>query len=136
MTLICGAPNSGKTTQSQTMSLVYHLSQFYQGNFNQQFIDCTNYLSTLHIDFCIEGVYNTIVLRKTLLNACKNQWYKKCIYREISFNTCLKREKRHRSVTTLKKAYDILEPPTLDEGWDEIIIIHEDNTKTIKKRVN
>lgn len=136
MTLICGVPNAGKTTHSKKVSPSYHSEDFFQGNFEEQFVKCNEFLSTLEEDFYVEGVYNTVDLRKALLEACKDQPYKRCIYREISLESCLKRENRHRHPFVLRQAYSILEPPTLDEGWDEIITIHEDGTETVQKRNN
>ena len=133
-TLICGVPNSGKTTYSKLFSPIYHSEDFFRGNYEQQFVDCNKFLSTLDFDFYIEGTYNTIAFRKELLEACKHHKYKQCIYREISLETSLKRERRGRCLSSLKIAYKMLAPPTLDEGWEEIIVIHEDGTETIQKR--
>lgn len=131
-TLICGVPNAGKTTHGSKV-LAYHLEDFFTGDFRKQFVRCNEHLSTIDSDFYIEGVYNTVALRKALLEACKNHEYKRCIFRIISFETCLKRENRGRPECVLRSAYNKMEPPTLAEGWDEIIIIDEDGTETVIK---
>ena len=74
---------------------------------------------------CVEGVYNTIKERKTLLDSVKHQDKKICIWLDTPLEECIEREKnyRKRPIGIVHAHYRSFEPPTLDEGWDEIIVI-------------
>jgi predicted kinase len=71
----------------------------------------------------VEGVYNRIDQRVALLDAVKEKnLYKICIWLDIPINKCLHRERayRKRPEIIVKHQANRLEPPTYEEGWDEI----------------
>jgi hypothetical protein len=114
LTLICGLPRAGKTTYSQQFKDVIHLdtSGAYKGVLHK-----VKYLSG---DIIVEGVYRLKYERNKLINTYNTDKYK-CIW----LNTP---DKIRRSRDGWDKWCDKpFEPPTLEEGWDEIIIISGEN---------
>ena len=120
LTLICGLPNAGKTTYSAKYDTVIHFDDF--GN---SFEKCTKAVSEVQGDVCVEGVYNSARRRKQLLDACKHQDRKVCIWIDTSFEECIRREReyRKRPMGIVHAHHKSFEKPTLDEGWDEVIVI-------------
>lgn len=125
LTLICGIPNAGKTTYSSQHINVIHLDDGRSPHLNERFKECNETASEMQGDVCVEGVYNSAKCRKQLLEACKHQDRKVCIWLDTSPEECKRREReyRKRPVGIVDAHYKSLEPPTLDEGWDEIIVI-------------
>ena len=113
ITLICGLPRSGKTTYSERFEDVIHLdtSGAYNG-VNRRLEHRTG-------DVIVEGVYHTKSLRERLLKAYKGTG-SRCIW----LNT--PDEIRHNRRGWDKFCDYPFEPPTYDEGWDEIIVIRGD----------
>lgn len=119
MTLICGIPNAGKTTYSSRYESVIHFDDFHNS-----FEKCNKAVARVSGDVCVEGVYNSVRRRKELLEACGHQDRKVCIWIDTPYEECLRRERsyRKRSCGIVHAHYKGFEPPTLAEGWDEIII--------------
>ena len=72
--------------------------------------------------------------RKILVSESKTK--NTCIWLDTPLEICLDRERngRKRSDHLVIWANDEFEPPTLDEGWDEIIIIRgDDNVECISR---
>ena len=114
LTLICGLPRAGKTTYSERFDDVIHLdtSGAYKGVIHR--------LKYKDGDIIVEGVYHTQRQRKDLIQAYKGQGFK-CIWLDTPQEV---RRYRHG----WDKHCDFpFEPPTLEEGWDEIIIIRGNN---------
>lgn len=113
--LICGIPNSGKTTFSELFKNVIHL-------------DCT-YFKLYEIierndnNLIIEGCFETKLSRKKLLSKIKSN--KICIYLKTDLWVCLDRELnyRKRGSKLVMHYYEKFEEPELEEGWDIIITI-------------
>lgn len=124
LTLICGIPNAGKTTYSAQYDNVIHLDD---ANDCRQCNAQCGIASRVNEDICVEGVYNQAWQRKALIEACQNQSPKVCIWLDTPLEECLERERngRNRVLATVRLHHKILEPPTYDEGWDEIIRIGE-----------
>lgn len=124
MTVICGLPNAGKTTYSKRYVKVIHYDDI-------PLITPKRYeYINEHIedDICIEGVFGEKQRRIDIVNTCKGKCIKAvCIWLNTPKEECLKRENRGRPHGIVKLHSNIFEPPTLDEGWDEIIIIRGDN---------
>ena len=121
LTLICGLPNAGKTTYSKRYKDVLHLDDM---PVRQQFEICRERASQIKGDVVVEGVYVTAEDRKALLEACKDNSPKVCIWLDTSLEECLEREKKYRKrpMSIVTCHHKMLQPPTYDEGWDEIII--------------
>ena len=123
ITLICGIPNAGKTTYSQRYENVIHLDDVPRSG--GQFHNCNRMASEAKGDVCVEGVYNSVRRRKELLEACKHQDRKVCIWLDTPLEECLKREAsyRKRPMGLVYSHHKTLEIPTEEEGWDEVIVI-------------
>lgn len=113
LTLICGLPRAGKTTYSKQFNNVIHLdtSGAYPGvirRIKREKIE----------DIIVEGVYSRSKERVVLINAYCGSGLK-CIWLNTSDNI-------RRSRPGWDKWCDKpFEPPTYEEGWDEIIIIKD-----------
>lgn len=113
LTLICGMPRAGKTTYSQRFDNVIH-------------IDFTGYPKAKMLvggttdDIVVEGVCEHPQMREKFINAYKGQG-KRCIWIDTPLEV-----RKQRPMWHLYNGLTF-EPPTLDEGWDEIIIIRGDD---------
>lgn len=115
MTLICGLPNAGKTTYSQRYPDVIHLDDFPRN----KFLNCNAFVSTQD-DCVVEGIYNLRCRRLKLLEAYHGNAPRICIWIDTPLDVCIQRESRGRPQSVVKSPF---QPPTLDEGWDEIRIV-------------
>ena len=120
LTLICGIPSAGKTTYSSRYDNVIHYDAYHRNCHI-----CNHAVSRIQGDVCVEGVYNTIEERKKLLDSAKHQDKKICIWLDTPLEECLEREKnsRKRMPSIILKYHERMQPPTLDEGWDEVIVV-------------
>lgn len=111
--LICGLPRSGKTTYAQNYNseIVLHLDTTMYG---YQGIKTKVWQTTG--DIIIDGVYHTKEHRMNLLKVYQGN-YKKCIW----LNTPIEIRKQRDGYIYMKNEY--FEPPSYDEGWDEIEVI-------------
>lgn len=123
LTLICGLPNAGKTTYSSKYDTVIHFDDIPRKG--GQFENCNKRASEVKGDVCVEGVYNSARRRKQLLEACKHQDRKVCIWIDTPLEECIRREceYRKRPIGMVHAHRKSFEPPTLEEGWDEVIVI-------------
>ena len=117
--LICGQPRAGKTTFSHYFDGIcdiMHLDDF-GGRCYERVIK-----HLPQTDVVVEGVYWRAEQRKALLNAYNGK--AKCIYLDTS-------EKVKRTRNGYCKACEHeFEPPTYAEGWDDIIVIGDDNVES------
>lgn len=124
LTLICGIPNAGKTTYSQQYEHVIHLDRMPSPMFRDKYTECIRQASLREGDVCVEGMFTRREQREQLIKACENQSPKVCIWLDTPLDECVKREEsfRKRSVHMVRHHHQQFEPPTLDEGWNEIVI--------------
>ena len=119
MILICGIPNAGKTTYSSQFKKVIHCDDVIGRN------RLVKIIAMIKDDpsVCVEGVCERALERKSFVEASNE--YNKCIWLNVPVDECIKREinGRNRSVHMVQWAYEDFEPPTYDEGWDEIEVI-------------
>lgn len=130
MILVCGIPNAGKTTYSKQFKDVIHYDDLQlttKGRYKKinEFVakgECV-----------VDGVFGKRENRCSLIQSCPKDEKKVCVWLNTSLSVCLEREKkyRNRSLFMVKSHYNSFEPPTLDEGWDEIIIIRGNNEQSI-----
>lgn len=113
ITLICGYPRAGKTTYSQKYDNVIHLDTV-KGYMGSRYRGVYKVVSETDGDVVVEGVFGRVKERTELLKAYKGK--KVCIWLDTPLEV---REKREGYI----KHRDYFEPPTLEEGWDEIIKI-------------
>lgn len=112
LTLICGLPRAGKTTYSKKYDNVIHLDYCgaYRGVIRR--------IRQIEGDVVVEGVYRLARERKGLLQAYQGEGCK-CIWLDTP-------DEVRRSREGWDKYCDKpFEPPTLDEGWDDITIIRD-----------
>lgn len=110
--LICGLPRAGKTTYSSLFDDVIHLdtSGAYRGVIHR--------LKSENGDIVVEGVYRLASERIRLIKAYNGTGLK-CIWLHTP-------DEIRRSREGWDKFCDQpFEPPTYDEGWDEIIEIRD-----------
>lgn len=113
LTLICGLPRAGKTTYSQKYENVIHLDS------SGAYLGVEKRVNHKYGDIIVEGVYAKRGQRERLIAACNADNFK-CIW----LNTP---DKIRHSRKGWDKYCDYpFDPPTFDEGWDEIIIIRGD----------
>ena len=122
LTLICGHPNSGKTTFSQRFENVLHLDDFPPS----KFLNCNEAVRKADGDVVVEGIYNLRCRREKLLEACMNKKPKICYWLDTPLEVCRERERTGRQRDGVME-HSYFESPTLDEGWDEIQIIRITN---------
>lgn len=119
--LICGLPRAGKTTYSQRYEDVIHLdtSGAFEGVIRR--------LSHRDGDVVVEGVYRHASQRKELIRTYKGEGFK-CIWLDTPLEVRMSRKGWDKWCDRVP-----FEEPTLDEGWDEIIIIRGDDEQRISK---
>ena len=119
--LICGLPRAGKTTYSERFDEVIHLdtSGAYQGVLRR--------LKHKDGDVIVEGVYRLIKERENLIRAYNGTVFK-CIWLETPDEV---RQSRRGWDKWCDRPF---EPPTLDEGWDEIIIIRGEHEQRYSRQ--
>lgn len=120
LTLICGLPNAGKTTYTKRFENAMH-----QDDIGTRVIDAIREAAG---DVVIEGYFGTSDIRRKAINA--HNGHAKCIFIDISAEESIRREDRNRHPQILRNAARFFEPPTYSEGWDEIIVIGDDNVKS------
>ena len=131
LTLICGIPNAGKTTYSETYDNVIHLDDFDDRLFRERFRKCSKKASEIGSDMCVDGCYHVSEVRMELLEMFRGKDFKKiCIWINTPLETCLERSNRSTNCGIVKLIGNIFQPPTMEEGWDEIIVVTPDENRT------
>ena len=110
-----GMPNAGKTTYCERFGNVVHLD-------DRRTIAATCKAMHGMDDVTVDGIFPTRSTRRRLLRAYEGNG-KRCIWLDVPYGECLRRETRGRSSAFFERFSDLFEPPTYDEGWDEIIIV-------------
>lgn len=120
--LICGLSNAGKTTYSRKFDNVIHYDEV-GGTTRQRHEAIVNMAKKQEV--CVEGVYSEAFRRAELAQAIKGR--KVCIWLNTPLDVCMSRPDF--------KGTRKFEPPTLAEGWNEIIIIGGNDVKSISNEV-
>lgn len=120
LTLICGMPRAGKTTYSQRYSNVIHCDGIGYHNVKSM-------VSEIIDDVAVDGIYNDSRIRERLATVYTGKG-KRCIWVDTPLEV--------RKTRPMWQPYRGLEftPPTLDEGWDEIIIMRGDEVERISRQ--
>ena len=119
LTLICGLPNSGKTTYSGNYENVIHFDGVQHVTLDEHYINCHKMVSEAQGDVCVEGVYGSPERRRQLLAAARNQDKKVCVLITTPYEVCISRKSKPKFIVDMCRGG--FKKPTLDEGWDEII---------------
>ena len=117
ITLVCGLPNSGKTTYSTRYDTALHYDDISRLSIKER--DDVYRASNAE---CFEGIFNTARSRRNILAQTKRE-RKVCIWINTPLEVCLARENRGRPPEVVLHHWQTFEPPTMDEGWDEVIVI-------------
>lgn len=131
LVLICGLPNAGKTTYSLQYDNVVHVDEVVaqKRSLTDTLLDMIREADKESVDLCIEGVFPMANIRKMFRKEYSGK--AKCIWLDTPYEECIKRENRGRAQLLIENCQKIFEPPTYDEGWDEIIIIGGDDNGNI-----
>ena len=114
--LICGLPRAGKTTYSQEYIDKYPIIHLDNCGANP-YDGVERRIKRMVDDIVVEGVYNRKSERIRILSHRKDDENKICIWLDTP------QEVRQTRKGWRKDCDFPFEPPTFDEGWDEIIII-------------
>jgi predicted kinase len=128
-TLICGIPNAGKTTYSSKYSNVIHMDDVVPQKKGLAYEEVCDSLFKCDSDICLEGVFVASRIRRKLCESYKGE--KICLWLDTPIEECIARENRHRGTFIISNCAQHFEPPTLDEGWNEIIIIRGEHEQRI-----
>lgn len=120
MTLICGLPNAGKTTYSRRFEGVIHYDNLKLTT-RQRYEHLNDLVSKGNA--VLEGVFGERKRRMEFISNTPANERKVCIWLNTPVDTCHARENRGRPQTIVTLHARTFQPPTYDEGWDEIIII-------------
>ena len=122
MILICGIPNAGKTTYSSRFDNVIHFDGL-RGTMKQMFSSVVEMVSR-NPDICVDGVYANACERKRLVAAASRS-KNTCVWLDTPVDVCVSRENRNRPEELPAWTRQTFEPPTYEEGWDEIIVLKD-----------
>jgi Shikimate kinase len=122
--VVIGLPNAGKTTYSERFTDVLHYDEISKYSRAER----EDIYRSFHGN-CIEGIYNSKQSRERLLSCLEDNSRKVCVWIDTTEDECIRRENRGRPSRLVSLHAETFEPPTLDEGWDEIIRLQggEDN---------
>lgn len=110
-TLICGPSRAGKTTFSKQFEKVLHADECCGAKLYEQLP---------RFDAC-EGLFLKKASRKRVCKAWENKGRLVLIWLDTPLNVCLSRGGRPEFI--IRDTADKFQPPTYEEGWDEIIVI-------------
>lgn len=143
---LCGIPGSGKSTIGKQLALSAGASfcecdEFFKNHKNEKtgviiklfHSRLTELLLSGNRVVC-DGMYTSKASRVELLNGIEGVACKRClIVMATPLEECLRRNanrERHIPACVIKDIYKKLEPPSIDEGWDEIIYYGGDDYET------
>lgn len=128
--LFCGAPASGKSTLSRQMAEQYNAERI---SFDERHYMRHNEMIQPIVEALTNGksvvadsVFTYVKQRKMIIDAVKDISCRKVlVYMTTPLDECLRRNanrKNHLPDFVVESFFQTIEPPTLDEGWDEIIL--------------
>lgn len=130
--VFCGCAGSGKTTLSKKIESEYNAVRL---SFDEmrclQYHDLIPNVTKALNDgenVVVDAVYGQREQRRELLKAIENTPCKKVLlYVDKPLETCLAQNAQRENplhTFVVEGIYNHFQPPTLDEGWDEIIVIN------------
>ena len=126
LTMICGLPNAGKTSLVSKYDNVLHQDEI--GTIDR----IIRAINQMHGDVIIEGYFGTKEARQKVRSSYKGK--AKCLFIDITVEESIKRENRNRHPQMLRNAARFFEPPTYEEGWDEILVLRGDDNEQRSSR--
>ena len=132
LTLICGRTRAGKTTYSKGFKNVLHLDDF--GKYPKSVKPCIDEVKLINDDLILDGIFEYVDQRKDLLRVYKGTGKRICIWIDTPLKSIGIRLYGEEKYTDKVLAIMIpFEPPTYDEGWDEIYIVHGNEDILLEK---
>lgn len=125
--LICGVGRAGKSTYSKRFESVIHFD--LMGRMSERYENIINIIDGKD-EVVVEGLYNHREHRMNLLKAYKGN-KRVCVWMDTPKSIVIERMNKCGILVT-SKHFDF-QPPTLAEGWDEIIRITPTEIKKIYK---
>ena len=117
--LVCGRSRAGKTTYCRQFKSVLHLDTY--GFQPKSYTRLLEKVATVDGDLIVDGIFDTADRRMALLEAYSGSGKKVCTWLDTPLDIIARRFLRTGNLP------HPFEPPTLSEGWDEIIIIKGDD---------
>lgn len=127
ITLICGVGRAGKTTYSKNFENVIHLDEM--GHKPYRYMNVIDALD--EGDVVVEGIYENACMRAELAQAYNGNG-KRCIWLNTPKETVIARARE--TGTPISVSHFRFEPPTYEEGWDEIVVIRGDDEQRINRK--
>lgn len=121
LTLICGRGRAGKTTYSRAFENVIHLDTVARSG-RDRYPAVLRMVSEATGDVVVEGIYDTAERRRALVGAYAGEGAR-CVWLDTPAEVIASRMCKwigHRTPPVIPREF---EPPTYDEGWDEIEVI-------------
>lgn len=127
--VFCGAPGSGKTTESKKMAELYNADRYSLDEMKMYYLkDLIPFVKESlerGNNVVVDSLYTRTFMRLDLLNALKDIDCKKTlIFMNTPLEECIHRNAKRENplpYTVVEGAYKTMQTPTSDEGWDEII---------------
>lgn len=127
--VFCGSPASGKTTLSKKIAeeqnairLSFDEMRCLQ---HKELIQPTLEALQFNKNVVVDSVFTRLSQRKVILDATKDIDCKRIlIYMNTPLEECVRRNAQRPNPLPefmVRNIYNSIEPPTLDEGWDEIL---------------
>ena len=129
ITVLCGIPASGKTTISKKIAEKQNTIRFSFDEIgclqHNELIPCVIEALQSGKNVVVDSVYTRASWRKDILEAIKNiDCQRILIYMDTPLEECIRRNSQRPNQLPdfmVRDIYNSIEPPTLDEGWDEIL---------------
>ena len=127
--ILCGAPGSGKSTLSKKLAEEQNLTRLSMDELkfflHSDLLPLVTESLESNKDIIVDALYTKLKWRKAILEATEKFDCKRTlIYVTTPLDECISRNVgRENSLPdfVIEDIYNSIEPPTLDEGWDEIL---------------
>lgn len=132
--IFCGASGSGKSTLSKKLAKESNLARFSMDELkfflHSDLLPLVSKSLENGESILVDALYTKLKWRKAILEATeKFQCKRTLVYVDTPLNECVRRNRGRENILpdfVIEDIYNSIEPPTLDEGWDEIIVINND----------
>lgn len=128
--ILCGAPGSGKSTLSKKLAQEQTLTRLSMDELkfllHSELLPLVTKSLQSGKNVIVDALYTKLKWREAILEATKDfQCKRTLIFVNTPLDECIRRNKGRENALpdfVIEDIYNSIEPPTLDEGWDEIIL--------------
>lgn len=128
---MCGIPGSGKSTKSRQLAEEHGLTRFSFDEMKcyttRQFLRPVVMALQEGKSVVVDSTHLRVNGRKAILDSVKDIPCRKvCVIMDTPFDECLRRNANREARLPdmmMDSTYRSMQKPTIDEGWDEIIVI-------------